>query len=112
MMGGRGVPPVGGSSSPPVGGSKGPEPLASPNVLHWVDWLPGTTRCGAGPAVPASPGAPARRTRAVQVEGPAVPETEIGAEGVPGRSGMPEAWKWQPARQSSRIQGSGHRRTS
>ena len=36
----------------PVGGSKGPEPLASPNVLHWVGWLPGTTRCGAGPAVP------------------------------------------------------------
>ena len=28
-------------------------PLASPNVLHWVGWLPGTTRCGAGPAVPA-----------------------------------------------------------
>ena len=42
----------------PVGGSKGPEPLASPNVLHWVGWLPGTTRCGAGPAVPASHGAP------------------------------------------------------
>ena len=41
---------------PPVGGSKGPEPLASPNVLHWVGWLPGTTRCGAGPAVPASHG--------------------------------------------------------
>ena len=40
----------------PVGGSKGPEPLASPNVLHWVGWLPGTTRCGAGPAVPASHG--------------------------------------------------------
>ena len=38
----------------PVGGSKGPEPLASPNVLHWVGWLPGTTRCGAGPAAPAS----------------------------------------------------------
>ena len=43
---------------PPLEGSKGPEPLASPNVLHWVGWLPGTTRCGAGPAVPASPGAP------------------------------------------------------
>ena len=41
---------------PPVGGSKGPEPLASPNVLHWVGWLPGTTRCGAGPAVPAPHG--------------------------------------------------------
>ena len=40
----------------PVGGSKGPEPLASPSVLHWVGWLPGTTRCGAGPAVPASHG--------------------------------------------------------
>ena len=24
---------------------KGPEPLASPNVLHWVGWLPGTERC-------------------------------------------------------------------
>ncbi len=50
VMGGRG-------EFPPVGGSKGPEPLASPNVLHWVGWLPGTTRCGAGPAVPASHGA-------------------------------------------------------
>ena len=40
----------------PVGGLKGPEPLASPNVLHWVGWLPGTARCGAGPAVPASHG--------------------------------------------------------
>ena len=45
-----------GESSPRSGGSKGPEPLASPNVLHWVGWLPGTTRCGAGPAVPASHG--------------------------------------------------------
>ena len=52
---------------PPVGGSKGPEPLASPNVLHWVGWLPGTSRCGAGPAVPASLGAPARRARGLQV---------------------------------------------
>ena len=52
MMGGKG-------EFPPVGGSKGPEPLASPNVLHWVGWLPGTTRCGAGLAVPASPGASA-----------------------------------------------------
>ena len=42
----------------PVGGSKGPEPLASPNVLHWVGWLSGTTRCAAGPAVPAPHGAP------------------------------------------------------
>ena len=42
----------------PGRGSKGPEPLASPNVLHWVGWLPGTTRCAAGPAVPASHGAP------------------------------------------------------
>ena len=41
-----------GGNSPRVGGSKGPEPLASPNVLHWVGWLPGTTRCGAGPAAP------------------------------------------------------------
>ena len=30
-------------------------------------------------------------TGAVQVEGPAVPETEIGAGGVPGCSGMPGA---------------------
>ena len=59
MGGQRGALPV-------VGGSKGPEPLASPNVLHWVGWLPGTTRCAAGPAVPASHGPPARRTRAVQ----------------------------------------------
>ena len=36
----------------PVGGSKGPEPLASASVLHWVGWLPFTTRCGAGPAAP------------------------------------------------------------
>ena len=36
----------------PVGGSKGPEPLASPNVLHWVGWLPGTSRCGTGLAAP------------------------------------------------------------
>ena len=36
----------------PVGGSKGPEPLASPNVIHWVGWLPFTTRCGAGLAAP------------------------------------------------------------
>ena len=60
----------------PVGGSKGPEPLASPNVLHWVGWLPGTTRCGAGPAVPASHGAAARRARGVQVEG-RLAETEL-----------------------------------
>ena len=33
-MGGQGGTP------PRVGGSKGPEPLASPNVLHWVGWLP------------------------------------------------------------------------
>ena len=129
---------------PPVGGSKGPEPLASPNVLHWVGWLPGTTRCGAGPAVPSSHGAAARRARGVQVEvrpaetelrprpsaprssgslsgpaipvspqaaGPAVPEREIGPGGVSGCSGMPGSEKVQPARQSSRIQGSGHRRS-
>ncbi len=52
MTGGKG-------EFPPVGGSKGREPLASANVLHWVGWLPGTTRCGAGLAVPASPGASA-----------------------------------------------------
>ena len=43
-----------GGNFPAVGGSKGPEPLASPNVIHWVGWLPLTTRCGTGPAVPAS----------------------------------------------------------
>ena len=33
----------GGQGRAPRGrGSKGPEPLASPNVLHWVGWLPGT----------------------------------------------------------------------
>ena len=41
VMGGQG-------RAPPGRGSKGPEPLASPNVLHWVGWLPGTARCGAG----------------------------------------------------------------
>ena len=60
----------------PVGGSKGPEPLASPNVLHWVGWLPSTTRCAAGPAVPASHGAAARRAKGVQVEG-GLAETEL-----------------------------------
>ena len=45
-----------GGALSPVGGSKGPEPLASPNVLHWVGWFPGTTRCDTGPAVPASHG--------------------------------------------------------
>ena len=60
----------------PVGGSKGPEPLASPNVIHWVGWLPGTTRCAAGPAVPASHGAVARRARGVQVKG-RLAETEL-----------------------------------
>jgi len=38
------------------------------------------------PAIPVSP----------QAAGPAVPETEIGAGGVPGCSGMPGAWKSQP----------------
>ena len=32
----------------PVGGSKGPEPLASPNVLHWVGGSPALR--GAAPA--------------------------------------------------------------
>ena len=32
LMGARG-------ELPPIGGSKGPQPLASPNVLHWVGWL-------------------------------------------------------------------------
>ena len=40
----------------PSRGFEGAEPLASPSVLHWVGWLPFTTRCGAGPAVPASHG--------------------------------------------------------
>ena len=55
-MGGQG-------ETPPGRGFEGAEPLASSNVLHWVGWLPGTTRCGAGLAVPASPGAAACRTR-------------------------------------------------
>ena len=35
-------------------GSHPPEEGAFPRrtVRHWVGWLPGTTRCGAGPAVP------------------------------------------------------------
>ena len=41
-----------GGNAPRGGGSKAPEPLASPNVIHWVRWLPFTTRCGAGPAAP------------------------------------------------------------
>ena len=53
------------------------------------------------PAIPDSP----------QAAGPAVPERDIGAGVVPGCSGMPGAWKSQPARQSSRIPGAGHRRT-
>ena len=68
-MGGQG-------SALPGRGFEGAEPLASPNVLHWVGWLPGTTRCGAGPAVPASHGAAARRARGVQVEG-RLAETEL-----------------------------------
>ena len=48
-------------------------------------------------AIPVSP----------QAAGPAVPETQISAGGVPGCSGMPGAWKSQPARQSSRNQGVG-----
>ena len=39
------------------------------------------------PAIPDSP----------QAAGPAVPESDIGAGGVPGCSGMPGAWKWQRA---------------
>ena len=62
VMGGPG-------ESSPGRGSKGPEPLASPNVLHWVGWLPGTTRCGAGPAVPVSHGAPARHSGAPHESG-------------------------------------------
>ncbi len=67
-----------GENSPRTG-FEGAEPLASPSVLHWVGWLPGTTRCGAGLAVPASPGASALRTRGVLVVG----EVHInGIEGV------------------------------
>ena len=40
-----------------------------------------------------------------QAAGPAVPERDIAAGGVPGCSGMPGTWKWQPARQSSRNPG-------
>ena len=54
-----------------------------------------------GPTIPVSP----------QAAGPAVPERENGAGGVSGCSGMPGSEKVQPARQSSRIQGSGHLRT-
>ena len=36
----------------PGRGFEGAEPLASPNVIHWVGWLPFTTRCGAGLAAP------------------------------------------------------------
>ena len=53
------------------------------------------------PAIPDSP----------QAAGPAVPERDIGAGGVPGCSGMPGSWKSQPARQRSRIPESGHRPT-
>ena len=45
-----------------------------------------------------------------QAAEPAVPETGIGTGGVPGCSGMPGAWKSQPARQSSRIPRAGDRR--
>ena len=58
----------------PVGGSKGPEPLASPNVLHWVGWLSFITRCGTGPAVPVSHAAPPRRTLPVSRRVPAPAE--------------------------------------
>ena len=47
-MGGQG-------DTPRQSGFEGAEPLASPNVLRWVGWLPFITRCGTGPAVPASP---------------------------------------------------------
>ena len=55
-----------GEEPSPVGGSKGPEPLASLNVLRWVGWLPGTTRCGTGLAAPPRT---ALRTGGTQVEG-------------------------------------------
>ena len=52
-------------------GFEGAEPLASPNVIHWVAWLPFITRCGTGPAVPASHGEPARRILPVSRKVPA-----------------------------------------
>ena len=57
--------------------------------------------------VPFSHGATARRTRAVQVGGPAVPERGIGPGGVSRCCRMPATWKWQPTRQSSRLRGEG-----
>ena len=64
----------------PIGGSKGPEPLASPSVIHWVGWLPFTTRCGTGPAVPrlARPSS-AAEVRAVQPTGPALDSRRPGS---------------------------------
>ena len=59
-------------------------------LLALTEWRPLSE-----PAIPDAP----------QAAGPVVPETEIGAGGVPVQSGMPGTWKRQPARQSSRIQG-------
>ena len=46
-----------GESSPRSGVRRGRSPSPAPMYVHWVGWLPFTTRCGAGPAVPASHGA-------------------------------------------------------
>ena len=48
MGGGRG-------RAPPGSGFEGAEPLASPNVIHWVGWLPFITRCGPAPLSPPRP---------------------------------------------------------
>ena len=61
----------------------------------------GTTGPLSEPTIPVSP----------QAAEPEAPETEIGAGGVPGCSAIPGAWKSQSARQSSRIPGTGDRRS-
>ena len=43
---------MGGGGSFPRSGFEGAEPLASPNVLRWVGWLPFITRCGPAPLSP------------------------------------------------------------
>ena len=77
-------------------GVRGSPSCAGPGWFAPTEWRPLNE-----PAIPGSP----------QSAGPAVPERVIGAGGVPGYSGMPEAWKRQPTRQSSRIRGEGHGRT-
>ena len=98
--------------SPPVArfeGGRSPSP--APMYYRWREaWLPEhlALRRTASDCPHASPGSRSARRQfrdSVQVEGSAVPETEIGAGGVSGCSGMPGSEKVQPARQSSRIQG-------